>query len=151
MGVARTVVDLYAGAGTFALRLAETANVHAVEGIAAPLEALRAAHARTPGLRPVTTQVRDLARQPLAPDEFARFGGVVLDPPFAGALPQVQALARLSPGGGPDRLAYVSCNPATLARDLRVLVDGGWRIVRIVPIDAFVWSAHVEVVAALAR
>lgn len=151
MGGCKSVADLYAGSGTFALRLAQTANVHAVEGIAQPLEALRLAHARAAGLRPVTTQVRDLARQPLAPQELERFDGAVLDPPFAGALTQAQSLAKLSAGRGPGRLAYVSCNPASLARDLRVLLDGGWRLVRATPIDAFVWSAHVETVAILER
>lgn len=140
------VADLYAGCGSFSLPLAQRGPVHAVEGEQGPVAALEAA-ARRAGL-PLTAEVRDLARRPLAAHELKAYGAVVLDPPRAGA--QAQATELASPGaGGPTAMAMVSCNPATLARDLRTLCDGGWRIERIVPIDQFPWSSHLEAVAAL--
>jgi len=141
--------DLYAGCGCFALRIAARRPVHAVEGERAPLAALDAA-ARAHGLA-VTTEARDLARRPLLAPDLARVQALVLDPPRAGAAAQVEVLAGLGGAAGPHRLAMVSCNPATLARDLRTLVDGGWTIDRIMPIDQFLWSAHLEVVVALRR
>jgi len=78
---------------------------------------------------------------------MARLDGVVLDPPRAGAAAQVAELAK----SRVPRIAYVSCDPATLARDLRTLVDGGYRILRIHPVDQFLWSAHVEAVVLLER
>jgi len=144
------VADLYAGCGSFTLPLTRLGAVHAVEGEAAPLEALGAA-TRAAGLA-VTTEIRDLARRPLSPAELAPYRAVVLDPPRAGAAAQVAELARLAdPRKGPGLAAMVSCNPATLARDLRVLIDGGWTLIRIMPIDQFPWSAHLEAVAILRR
>jgi len=147
VGTARRVMDLYAGIGTFALRLARTATVHAVEGDAAALAALEAARKAARGLKPVTTERRDLARRPFVAKDFARFDAVVLDPPHAGAKPQVEFLAK----SAVPRIAYVSCNPATLARDLAILVAGGYVVDRVVPVDQFVWSAEVEAVAVLSR
>lgn len=144
---ARRIADLFAGAGTFALRLAVSSTVHAVEGSAPALAALARAARGAPGLKPVTTETRDLARRPLRAEELSRFDGAVIDPPFAGAREQVAELARADLA----RLACVSCNPATLARDLRTLVDGGWRLTRVTPVDLFLWSAHVETVARLER
>lgn len=147
VGKARRVCDLYAGIGTFSLRLARTATVHAIEGDAAALAALEAARRFARGLKPVTTERRDLVRRPLSAKEFSRFDAVVLDPPHAGAKPQVELLARASV----PRIAYVSCNPATLARDLAILVAGGYVVDRVVPVDQFVWSTEVEAVAVLSR
>lgn len=147
VGKARRVLDLYAGIGTFALRLARTATVHAVEGDAAALASLEAARRIAQGLKPVTTERRDLVRRPLMPKDFGRFDAVVLDPPHAGAKPQVEFLAKAAV----PRIAYVSCNPASLARDLAVLVAGGYAVDRVVPVDQFVWSAEVEAVAVLSR
>lgn len=141
------VADLFAGAGTFALRLAQTCSVYAAEGDRAAIEALKEAARAAPGLKPVTAEMRDLFRNPLAATELARFDAVVLDPPRAGAAAQVAEMARAAI----PRIAYVSCDPATLARDLRTLADGGYRIVRIHPIDQFLWSAHVEAVALLEK
>ena len=141
------VTDLFSGCGTFALRLAARQAVHAVEGDRAAIEALGEAARAAPGLKPLTTERRDLFRNPLAPSELARFGGLVLDPPRAGTAAQAAEIAR----SGVPRLAYVSCDPATLARDLRTLADGGYRIIRIHPIDQFLWSAHVEAVALLEK
>jgi 23S rRNA (uracil1939-C5)-methyltransferase len=147
VGKARRVLDLYAGIGTFALRLARTATVHAVEGEASAIAALEAARRIAQGLKPVTTERRDLVRRPFMPKDFGRFDAVVLDPPHAGAKPQVELLAKAAV----PRVVYVSCNPATLARDLAVLVAGGYAVDRVVPVDQFVWSAEVEAVAVLSR
>ncbi len=143
-------VDLYAGCGSFTVPLALHGPVHAVEGEQGPLAALDAA-ARAGGL-PVTTEVRDLARRPLAPHELAAYRMAVLDPPRAGAVAQVVELAKPAAAkGGPAVVAMVSCNPATMARDLKILVDGGWELTEITPIDQFPWSAHLEAVAVLRR
>lgn len=144
---ASRVVDLFAGCGTFALPLARGAEVHAVEGEAATLAALAAGARGAPGLRRVTTEARDLFRRPLAGAELARFDGAVIDPPRQGARAQAEALA----AHGPARLAYVSCDPETFARDARALVAGGYRLVSVHVVDQFRWSAHVELAAVLAR
>ena len=149
-GDAGTVADLYAGCGSFTLPLSRRGAVHAVEGEQGPLAALDAA-IRRDGL-PVTTEIRDLARRPLAPHELIAYRAVVMDPPRAGAAQQAAELAK--PGdakGGPHILVMVSCNPATLARDLRLLMEGGWRPEDITPIDQFPWSAHLEAVVVLRR
>jgi 23S rRNA (uracil1939-C5)-methyltransferase len=144
---AKDVADLYAGVGTFALRLARTSTVLAAEGDRAAAAALdRAARSMT-GRKRITVEVRDLARRPLTDKELAPFGAVVFDPPRAGAAEQAGFLARSKV----PTVVAVSCNPATLARDLRTLVDGGYRVERVTPVDQFLWSAHVEVVAVLRR
>jgi len=151
-GIEGKVADLYAGCGSFTLPVARRGRgaVHAVEGEAAPLGALAAA-ARGEGLA-VTTEVRDLARRPLTPPELAGYRALVLDPPRAGAAAQAAELARPPDRrGGPERLVMVSCAPATLGRDLRVLRDGGWQIEQLMPIDQFPWSAHLEAVAIARR
>jgi len=134
------VADLFSGIGPFALRLAAGGAVHAVDGDPELIAALE----RT---RRVGCAVRDLFRQPLAGGELARFKAVVFDPPRAGARAQAEALA----AAGPPVVVAVSCNPATLARDARILLDGGYRMDSIVPVDQFPWSAHVEVVARFTR
>lgn len=147
VGGASNAADLFSGCGTFALRLAARASVHAAESNAAAIEALMAAARTAPGLKPVTASVRDLFRNPFTPVELARFDAIVLDPPRAGAAAQVASIA----SARAPKVAYVSCDPATLARDLRTLIDGGYRLVRIYPIDQFLWSAHVEAVALLEK
>jgi 23S rRNA (uracil1939-C5)-methyltransferase len=141
------VADLFSGCGTFALRLASEASVLAAEGNAAAIDALKESVRAAHGLKPITAEVRDLFRNPYGAAELSRLGGIVLDPPRAGAAVQVAEIAK----SFVPKVAYVSCDPATLARDLRTLVDGGYRIVRIHPIDQFLWSAHVEAVALLER
>ncbi len=144
---AKRVIDLFAGSGTFALRLARKAKVHAVEGEEKPIKALDHAARNTQGLKPVTVEKRDLFRRPMMTSELKVFDGLVFDPPRAGAEVQVKELARSTI----KTVAAVSCNPATMARDLRILVDGGYRIKTVVPIDQFLWSAHVEAVALLEK
>lgn len=146
-GGAARIVDLFAGSGTFALSLARIAEVHAVEGLAAPLAALDAAWRGAAGLRRVTTELRDLARRPLLADELARFDAAVIDPPRAGAEAQAAALA----GSRLGAVAWVACDPVTFARDARIMASGGWRIARLEVVDQFRWSPHVELVAHFTR
>jgi 23S rRNA (uracil1939-C5)-methyltransferase len=144
---ARSVADLFAGCGTFAFVLAEKARVHALEIDAAMLDALSAAVKTASGLKPITTEKRNLFRRPLSGDELARYDAVCLDPPRAGALEQVKTLARSKV----KRIVYVSCDAETFARDARILVDGGHRLRRILPVDQFLWSGHIELAAAFER
>jgi 23S rRNA (uracil1939-C5)-methyltransferase len=146
VGDAGVVADLFAGIGPFALRLAERARVSAVDADGAAIAALRQA-AAAPGLKPIETQVRDLFRRPLAAAELARFDAVVFDPPRQGAEGQARTLADSTV----PVVVAVSCNPATFARDVRLLVDGGYRLAVVTPIDQFRYSAHVEIVARLVR
>jgi 23S rRNA (uracil1939-C5)-methyltransferase len=140
---AATVADLFCGVGPFALRLAERAKVTAVDNDEDAIAALRRAAAGTPGLKPVAIQPRDLFRRPLARTELKQFDAVVFDPPRQGAEAQARELAASTV----PTVVAVSCNPTTFARDARLLVDGGYRLVQVAPIDQFLFSAHVEVVA----
>ena len=144
---ARNIADLFCGIGPFALRLAERARVTAADSDAAALAALSEAAKSTPGLKPVATERRDLFRRPFAEPELGRFDAVVFDPPRQGALAQAQKLAR---SHVPVVIA-VSCNAATFARDARVLLDGGYRLEAVTPVDQFRYTPHVEIVARLAR
>lgn len=138
------IVDLFAGCGTFALPLAESAEVHAVEGDAAMTAALDLGWRHAAGLKRVTTEARDLFRRPLLPDELAGFDAAVIDPPRAGAEAQIDALARARV----PTIAHVSCNPVTFARDARRLCEAGYAIEWAQVVDQFRWSVHVELVAA---
>ncbi len=144
---AHRVADLFAGCGTFALPLAAVAEVHAVEGDAAMLAALAEGWRQAPGMRRVTTEARDLFRRPLLAHELKDFDAVVVDPPWAGAEAQSVELAR----SGVGRVAAVSCNPASFARDARLLIDGGFRLDWVQPVDQFRWSGHVELAAGFSR
>ena len=144
---AARVADLYAGCGAFTFALAERAAVHAVEGDAAMAAAIEGGAGRAGLAGRVTAEARDLDRRPLLAGELARFDAVVFDPPRAGARRQAEALAEsLVPV-----VVAVSCNPATFARDARTLVDGGYGIGRVLPVDQFLWSPHVEVAAVFRR
>ena len=147
IGKAKRIADLFAGAGTFSLQLARIGRVHAVEAEAKALAALDHAARNTQGLKPVSVEKRDLFRRPLMTQEFKPFDAVVFDPPRAGAEFQCKELAR----SGVKKIAAVSCNPLTLARDLAILVEGGYRITGVTPIDQFLWTSHVEVVATLEK
>ncbi|MGH8263269.1 MAG: class I SAM-dependent RNA methyltransferase, partial [Steroidobacteraceae bacterium] len=139
--------DLFCGVGTFAFPLAATARVMAIDSNSAAIAALTAAARHARGLKPVAAHVRDLFRNPLSVRELADFDAVVLDPPRAGARAQAEVLAQ-------SRVATViavSCNPATLARDVRAMVDGGYAIERVTPVDQFLYAAELEAVAVLRR
>ncbi|CAH2401931.1 class I SAM-dependent RNA methyltransferase [Mesorhizobium escarrei] len=144
---AKKVADLFAGCGSFALRLAAKSEVHAVEGDAAALLALDRGFRFASGLKRVTSERRDLFRRPLTFKELNGFDGVVFDPPRAGAEDQSKQIAR----SDVPLVAAVSCNPVTLARDLRILLDGGYALKSVTPIDQFLWSPHVEAVALLEK
>jgi 23S rRNA (uracil1939-C5)-methyltransferase len=146
-GAAR-VADLFSGCGTFALRTAAFAETHAFEGDADMLEALkRAADGAGGALKSVAVVRRDLLRTPVSALELKRFDAAVLDPPRSGARLQAEQLAASKVA----RVASVSCDPATFARDARILVDAGFRPVRVAPIDQFRFSPHVEIVGAFKR
>jgi 23S rRNA (uracil1939-C5)-methyltransferase len=147
VGDADRVADLFAGCGTFSLPLTETARVHAVESEAEMLSALDQGWRMAEGLKPVTTETRDLFRRPMLPDELAKTGAVVLDPPRAGAERQVAELIKAKV----PRIAYVSCNPVTFARDAHVLVMAGYTLNWVQVVDQFRWSSHVELAACLTK
>jgi 23S rRNA (uracil1939-C5)-methyltransferase len=147
VGNAKRIADLFAGCGTFTFPLAERAQIHAVDTDDSMLTALAAAARGTSGLKPITIEARDLFKRPLTPAELASFDAVVLDPPRAGA----PAQARNLPQSPLRRIAYISCDAASFARDARVLIDGGFKLDWIVGVDQFLWSAHIELAAAFAR
>jgi len=146
-GNAQRIADLFAGVGPFALRLAERARVTAVDSDRDAVAALKRAAETTQGLKPVAAEARDLFRRPLTANELKPFECVVFDPPRQGAEAQARALAVLAV----PVVVAVSCNPATFARDARILVDGGYRLTHVTPIDQFLYSPHVEIVARLER
>ncbi|KIN65719.1 RNA methyltransferase [Sulfitobacter noctilucae] len=143
IGDAAHIADLFAGCGTFALPLSERADVHAVEGDAGMMAALDKGWRAATGLKPLTVETRDLYRRPMLPDELHKLDAVVLDPPRAGAERQVEQLALASV----PRIAYVSCNPVTFARDAQTLVDAGYTLHWVQVVDQFRWSAHIELAA----
>jgi len=145
VGAAKTVADLFTGLGTFALPLSQTARVLAAESERATILSLKGAAARAG--RPLVADHRDLFRRPYTAAELSRFDAVVLDPPRAGAREQVAELAKATCA----RIAYVSCNPSTFARDARTLVDGGWQLEMVKPVGQFRWSTHVELAARFVR
>jgi 23S rRNA (uracil1939-C5)-methyltransferase len=144
---AKSVTDLYCGVGAFALRLAERAAVTACDASAPAIAALNAARGSASGLKAITAEARDLARRPVLATELKRIDAAVIDPPRAGAAEQHRELAR----SGLARIASVSCNPATFARDARILTDAGFTLARVLPVDQFLWSPHVELVGVFER
>lgn len=146
-GRAKHIADLFAGIGTLTLPLAKRGRVSAIDSDAAALGALEVALRESQGLKPVEAKVRDLYATPLARKELEAFDCVVFDPPRAGAKAQAEWLAK----SRVPVVVAVSCNPSTLARDLRILADGGYTIESVTPVDQFVFSPHVEVVAVARR
>lgn len=144
---AKAVADLFSGLGTFTFPLARKARVLAVDSERRSIEALDKAVRGATGLKPIATKVRDLMREPLSRTELQSFDAVVLDPPRAGAKAQAEMLAR----SRVPTIVMVSCNPATLARDARILIDGGYRLEGVTPIDQFIYAPHLEVVAVFRR
>lgn len=143
---AKKVADLFSGCGTFSLPLAQKASVHAVELEADHLEAL-VQGSRQPGFRPVTVEKRNLFKRPLTVSELKSYDGVCLDPPRAGAEAQAQELA----GAHVKFLAYVSCDAASFARDAAILIAGGYTLRRLIAVDQFLWSDHIELAAAFTK
>lgn len=147
VGTAGTVADLFAGAGTFTFALAKSARVRAVEVDADLVEALKAGALRAGLGTKITAIARDLFKRPLLAGELNAYEAVVFDPPRAGASAQAEALAK----SNVPTVVAISCNPHTFARDARLLQDGGYRLTRAVPIDQFLWTQHLEVVATFVR
>lgn len=144
----KELFDLFAGVGTFALALASRgARVTAYDGDDAAVAVLTGAVNRSAGRLNVVAELRDLERNPLTTDEFKGIDAVVLDPPRAGAKGQCAALA----SSGVRNIAYVSCAPGTFARDARRLVDGGYTLNSVVPVNQFPWSSHVELIGCFER
>jgi 23S rRNA (uracil1939-C5)-methyltransferase len=146
-GPAKAVADLFCGIGPFALRLAERARITAADDDLEAIAALQRAAAMTSGLKPIAAQRRDLFRRPLVPAELAGLDAVVFDPPRQGAQAQARELA----SSAVPTVIAVSCNPQTFARDARILVDGGYRLIRVTPVDQFLYAAHIELVAHFSR
>jgi len=146
-GKAKRVADLFAGIGTFALRLAETMRVSAADSDAGMITALQRGASTTPGLKPVETQTRDLFRRPFMASELKAMDAVVFDPPRQGAEAQARELAK----SAVPVVVAVSCDAATFSRDAKILIDGGYKLAAITPVDQFRYSHHVEIVAKFVR
>lgn len=146
-GKSKRIADLFCGIGTFTFPLARKAEVMAVDDDKAALATLASALRTAQGLKPITIKRRDLFREPLSPQELKYLDAVVIDPPRAGAKDQMDAIARSKL----KLVVAVSCNPATLARDARILIDAGFKLGTVTPIDQFLYSPHVEAVAVLKR
>ncbi len=144
---AKRVADLFSGLGTFTFPLAQKVQVVAFDSDRRAISVLEAAVRRATGLKPIEARVRDLFREPLSPKELEVFDAVVLDPPRAGAAEQTERLARSKV---PVVIA-VSCAPATLARDARTLIDAGFKMGPVTPIDQFIYSPHIEAVTVFRR
>ena len=147
LGKSKLVGDLFCGLGTLTLPIAQKARVMAYDADRNAIAALDEALRMNQGLKPTTTRPRDLFRDPLSPLEMKDLDAVVLDPPRAGTKAQCERLAQSKV----KRVVMVSCNPATLARDLRILIDCGYTLNAVTPIDQFLYSPHLEAVAILAR
>jgi 23S rRNA (uracil1939-C5)-methyltransferase len=148
LGGAKKVADLFCGAGAFALRLARGHEVFAADADPAAIAALAKAAAMTaPGLHKLQAETRDLFRRPLRADELTAFDAALIDPPRAGALEQMRALAASTL----PLVVSISCNAGTFARDARVLIEGGFQIESVTPLDQFRFSAHVEIAAVFRR
>lgn len=148
---ARKIADLFSGCGTFALPLAKSASVSAIDSDRAAIEALKraasAAQASTAPIHPLHAEVRDLFERPLTAKELKKFDLAVFDPPRAGAAAQAAEIAK----SGVPRVVGVSCNQQSFARDASLLVAGGYRLLEVTPVDQFVYSPHIEIVGVFAR
>ena len=144
---ATRIADLYSGVGTFTFRLAEVGAVHAADSSAPAIAALKGALGTASGLKAITAEARDLVRRPVLSSELAKTDVVVIDPPRAGAAEQTIEIANSKVA----RVVSVSCNPATFARDARALVDAGFRLERVLPVDQFLWTPHIELVGVFSR
>jgi 23S rRNA (uracil1939-C5)-methyltransferase len=144
---ARTVADLFCGAGAFALRLARRREVHGFDSDASAIAALERGAAAARGLKRLVASTRDLFQRPLQAEELAPFDAILFDPPRAGA----EAQAREFAASGLRLVVSISCNAATFARDARILIEGGFGIEAVTPLDQFRSSPHVEIAAVFRR
>jgi 23S rRNA (uracil1939-C5)-methyltransferase len=144
---ARRIADLYCGVGAFTFPLAAVAPVLAADAAGPAVAALTSAMASAPGLKVIAAQVRDLDRRPVLAPELKGIDVVLFDPPRAGAAAQCGEIAR----SRVERVIGVSCNAVTFARDARTLIDAGFNLDRVLPVDQFVWSPHIELVGVFSR
>lgn len=144
---AKKVADLFCGAGTFTFPLATVASVVAADASAAGIAALKAGIPTAQGIKPITAEARDLFRRPLTPFDLKGCEAIVFDPPRAGAIEQTAQIA----GTKASVVVGVSCNPVSFARDARVLIEAGFQLERVTPVDQFLWSSHVELVGVFRR
>lgn len=147
VGQAAWVTDLFAGVGPFTLRMLPKIKVHAVEGSAKAIEALSKTANLESGLKTFTSEVRDLVKRPLMPEELARYDAIVFDPPRSGAMEQVRMIA----ASGVPTVVAVSCNAESFAKDAKTLVDAGYTLKQVTPVDQFIYSSHIELVAQFTR
>ena len=145
---AKRIADLFCGAGTFTFPLAEVAPVLAADSSAGAIAGLKAGAGTAQGLKGIDAQARDLFRRPLSPHDLKGIEAIVFDPPRAGALEQTQQFAGTK---SVSVVVGVSCNPTTFARDARVLIDAGFVLERVTPVDQFLWSTHVELAGVFRR
>ncbi|HEX7758336.1 MAG TPA: RNA methyltransferase, partial [Caulobacteraceae bacterium] len=141
------IADLYCGVGTFTFRLAQVAPVLAADASGPAVRAMVAATASAPGLKAIVGETRDLDRRPLLAEEMKKIDVALFDPPRAGAFEQTAQLAKSKV----SRVIGVSCNPVTFARDARLLIDAGFVLERVLPVDQFLWSPHIELVGVFSR
>jgi 23S rRNA (uracil1939-C5)-methyltransferase len=144
---ARRIADLYCGVGAFTFPLATIAPVMAADVSAPAVQALVSATATAPGLKSIVAEARDLDRRPVQASELAGVDVVLFDPPRAGAPAQCREIAKSACA----RVIGVSCNPTTFATDARALADAGFRLLRVLPVDQFLWSPHIELAAVFSR
>lgn len=144
---AKHIADLFCGVGPFALRLATRSRITAFDSDANAVAALQKAATSTSGLKPVKAEARDLFRRPLMPQELRDYDAIVFDPPRQGAQAQVTQLA----ASKIPTVVAVSCNVTTFARDAKILIDGGYTIEGVTPVDQFRHTPHIELVARFVR
>ncbi|MFL2935036.1 MAG: class I SAM-dependent RNA methyltransferase [Thalassobaculaceae bacterium] len=149
LGVAgtKTILELFSGCGTLTIPVHHQGTIHAVEGDALAADALKKAVMKAAIDRKISVEIRDLLKNPIPADELSRYDAIIFDPPRSGAKKQVEEIVK----NGPTKVVAVSCNPNTFARDSKILVDGGYELKKITPIDQFLWSPHVELVAEFYR
>jgi 23S rRNA (uracil1939-C5)-methyltransferase len=146
-GGAKRIVDLYGGLGTLSLPLLPAARLTILEGNAPAVEAVNAALSKAVLAGVAQATMRDLRREPLSVEELDAFDLAILDPPAAGAMAQTRELAR----SGVPTVIYASCDRASFAADARILIAGGYRLERLLPVDQFLWSTHMELIALFRR
>ena len=144
---ASRVVDLFSGCGTFSIAAAKTANVHAVENNDEMLSALKSSANIMTGIKQVTTELRDLFMRPLLPHELNKFDVAIIDPPRAGAKHQMEEIINSKI----KKLVMISCNPLSFARDVQDLVEAGFKMGTVTPVDQFLYSSHLEIIAVFER
>ena len=149
LGVAgtKTILELFSGCGTLTIPVHHQGTIHAVEGDPLAADALKKAAMKAAIDRKISVEIRDLLKNPIPADELSRYDAIIFDPPRSGAKKQVEEIVK----NGPTKVVAVSCNPNTFARDSKILVDGGYELKKITPIDQFLWSPHVELVAEFYR